>query len=111
MFDIGFAELLIIGIVALLVLGPERLPVAVRTVAVLLGRVKRQVGDIRREIESELDIDGIRRELRNENVLAQLKKEGKELQQTVDDTRRDFQDAAAEIPRVIETASGNKPEQ
>ena len=51
MFDIGFAELLIIGVVSLLVIGPERLPGAVRTVSLWLGRFKRSFNEIRQEIE------------------------------------------------------------
>lgn len=54
MFDIGFFELCIIGVVALLVLGPERLPRAARTAGMWLGRAKRMVSQVKRDIDDEL---------------------------------------------------------
>jgi sec-independent protein translocase protein TatB len=73
MFDIGFAELLVIGVLGLLVIGPERLPGTVRTVALWIGRLRRSFSDIRSEIEREVGADEIRRQLHNESVLASLK--------------------------------------
>lgn len=64
MFDIGFLELLLIAAVALLVIGPERLPGAVRTGAVYLRRIKRGFNDIRREVEQELHNDAVMQELK-----------------------------------------------
>ena len=63
MFDIGFAELLLVAVVGLLVLGPERLPEAIRTGAVWLNRLRRGFNDIKREIQQELHNDAIMREL------------------------------------------------
>ena len=111
MFDIGFAELLIIAVVALLVLGPERLPVAARSAAVVLGRLKRQASDIRREIERELDVDGIRRELRDESIAADLENERETLQQTLDKTHKDLQAVVSDVKNSIETDGSDKPEQ
>ncbi|MDZ7842244.1 MAG: Sec-independent protein translocase protein TatB [Gammaproteobacteria bacterium] len=54
MFDIGFFELCIIGVVALLVLGPERLPRAARTAGMWVGRAKRMVSQVKRDIDDEL---------------------------------------------------------
>ena len=64
MFDIGFAELLIIAIVGLLVIGPERLPGAIRTGSAWLGRLKRGFNDIKREVEQELHNDAVMQELK-----------------------------------------------
>lgn len=61
MFDIGFAELLMIAVVALLVLGPEKLPTAIRTLGLWLGRAKRTVSSIQSEISEELRIEEMRR--------------------------------------------------
>ncbi|GGC09813.1 hypothetical protein GCM10011352_40380 [Marinobacterium zhoushanense] len=61
MFDIGFAELLVVAVVALLVLGPEKLPMAARTCGLWLGRVRRTVGNIQREINEELRVEELRR--------------------------------------------------
>jgi len=55
MFDVSFTELLIIGIVALVVIGPEKLPRVARTVGHLMGRAQRYVSDVKREIRQELD--------------------------------------------------------
>ncbi len=61
MFDIGFAELLIVAVVALLVLGPEKLPTAVRTLGLWVGKFRRTVSGIQTEISEELRLDELRR--------------------------------------------------
>ncbi|MDH4574188.1 Sec-independent protein translocase protein TatB [Salinicola acroporae] len=63
MFDIGFFELLLIGIVGLLVLGPERLPRAARTAGLWVGRIKRSVSTMQREITSQLEAEELRQKL------------------------------------------------
>ncbi|GAA4648454.1 Sec-independent protein translocase protein TatB [Kistimonas scapharcae] len=84
MFDIGFLELLVIAVIALIVLGPERLPVAIKVVAVWIGRLRRSFQSIRQEIEKEINADEIRREIHNESVMAELKKTRDSLQNEVD---------------------------
>lgn len=71
MFDVGFSELLLIALLALLVLGPERLPGAARTAGLWIGRLKRSFAAIKSEVEREIGADEIRRQLHNENILAQ----------------------------------------
>ncbi|TVP92661.1 MAG: twin-arginine translocase subunit TatB [Pseudomonadaceae bacterium] len=78
MFDIGFIEMLAVAIIALLVLGPERLPVAVRTVGLTLGRIKRGFADVKKQIEKEIGADEIRQQLHNEQILANLEKQERE---------------------------------
>ncbi len=78
MFDIGFIEMLAVAIIALLVLGPERLPVAVRTVGLTLGRLKRGFADVKRQIEKEVGADEIRQQLHNEQILANIEKQERE---------------------------------
>jgi sec-independent protein translocase protein TatB len=73
-FDVSFFELLVIGVVALVVIGPERLPGAVKAGALWLGRLKRSLLDAREEIEKHIGADDIRRELHNEQVLRNLEK-------------------------------------
>jgi sec-independent protein translocase protein TatB len=80
MFDIGFSELLLIGLVALLVLGPERLPGAVRTAGLWIGRIKRSFSAIKAEVEREIGADEIRRQLHNEQIL-ELEREMKAMKQ------------------------------
>ncbi|AXQ46990.1 MULTISPECIES: Sec-independent protein translocase protein TatB [unclassified Pseudomonas] len=59
MFDIGFSELLLVGIVALLVLGPERLPVAARTLGRGLGQARRAMNGLRAQMEREIDMPSL----------------------------------------------------
>lgn len=61
MFDIGFSELLVIAVVALIVIGPERLPKVARTAGVLLGRVRRYAADVKEDIHREIQLDELRR--------------------------------------------------
>ena len=61
MFDIGFSELLVIGIVALIVIGPERLPRVARTLGHLAGRMQRYVADVKADINREIEFEELRR--------------------------------------------------
>ena len=85
MFDIGFTELLLVGLVALVVLGPERLPGAVRTAGLWIGRIKRSFNSIKAEVEREIGADEIRRQLHNERIL-ELEREMKAMKQDILDT-------------------------
>ena len=59
MFEIGFTELLLVGIVALLVLGPERLPVAARTLGRGLGQARRALNALKAQVEREIDMPAL----------------------------------------------------
>lgn len=61
MFDIGFTELMVIGVVALIVVGPERLPRVARTAGALLGRLQRYVADVKADINREVELDELRK--------------------------------------------------
>ncbi|ABE48530.1 MULTISPECIES: Sec-independent protein translocase protein TatB [Methylobacillus] len=61
MFDIAFSELVVIGIVALVVIGPEKLPKVARTVGLLLGRAQRYVNNVKSDISRELRFDELQR--------------------------------------------------
>ena len=80
MFDMGFLELMLIGVVGLLVLGPERLPTAARTAGLWLGKAKRMAGEITREVDRQLKADEMRERLRQEGDELGLEK----IQKTVD---------------------------
>lgn len=60
-FDIGFSELVVIGLVALIVIGPERLPRVARTVGHLIGRLQRYVADVKSDINREVELDELRK--------------------------------------------------
>ena len=88
MFDIGFAELLLIGVVGLLVVGPEQLPGAVRTVLAWTNRFRRSFDQIRTEV---------RRELHNDEIMQKLKAESQILEQQMRDTAQSMEQEMAAI--------------
>ena len=77
MFEIGFSELMLIGVIALLVLGPERLPKAAATAGRWIGQAKRTMGGIKAQIEREMDAEQLRQEL-DRQPLRQLEQELRE---------------------------------
>ena len=72
MFNIHSTEILLILIVALIVIGPDKLPTAVKTAGLWVGRFRRSFYKVKAEIERELNTDEIRRQLHNESVMAQI---------------------------------------
>lgn len=80
MLDISFFELLVIAVVALVVIGPERLPEAVRGVSLWIGRFKRSLRETRSELERQIGADDIRRQLHNEEVMQSLEKTRREIE-------------------------------
>jgi sec-independent protein translocase protein TatB len=97
MFDIGFSEILLCAIVALLVLGPEKLPGAVRTASLWIGRFRRAFNDVKSEIEREIGADDIRRQLHNEQVMKKLESGKQQLQQLQNELRAIEQSARRDI--------------
>ncbi|MEL7043735.1 MAG: Sec-independent protein translocase protein TatB [Pseudomonadota bacterium] len=83
MFDIGFAELLIIAVVSLLVIGPERLPGAIRTGTAWLNRFRRSFNEIKQEVQQELH---------NDQVMRDLRESGEKLRRETDALRQDLSD-------------------
>jgi sec-independent protein translocase protein TatB len=108
MFDIGFSELMVIGIVALLVIGPERLPKVARTVGHLLGRAQRYVHDVKSDINREMQLDELKK------LQTQVTDSARELEDSVRkeyDSVRDTistpaQAAVAELEASARTAAG-----
>jgi sec-independent protein translocase protein TatB len=90
MFDIGFAELIIIGVVGLLVIGPERLPGTIRTASLWLNRIKRGFNDIKQEVQQELH---------NDSVMQELRKTGEQLKQQTEGIGQDIQDATESLSK------------
>lgn len=68
MFDVGFWEILLILVLALVVIGPERLPGAARKAGYFFGKVRRYIEGVRSDVESELDINEFKRILHNQEV-------------------------------------------
>ena len=96
MFDIGFSELMVIGVVALIVIGPERLPKVARTVGILFGRMQRYVNDVKADISREMQLEELRK-----------------LQASMQDAARDFESsvnrevnaAESELQKIAQEAN------
>ena len=61
MFDIAFSEILVIAVVALIVIGPERLPKVARTLGHLVGRMQRYVNDVKSDISREMELEELKK--------------------------------------------------
>jgi len=86
MFDVGFSELMVIAVVALIVIGPERLPKVARTLGHLFGRMQRYVNDVKSDISREMELDEL-----------------KKLQSTMQDAARSFEHSVSK--EISETES------
>lgn len=108
MFDIGFSELVLIFIVGLLVLGPERLPGVIRTGSLWLAKLRRSFNQVRSEIEREIGYDEIKREIHNQTILDNLKQAQEALRQMRDElgeTGRELQRLPDQIAAVDRPAT------
>lgn len=109
MFGISFSELLLVGLVALLVLGPERLPGAARTAGLWVGRLKRSFNAIKQEVEREIGADEIRRQLHNEHILS-LEEEARKIMQPLQPAKPPVVEPAPEALDAAPTPSAeNSP--
>lgn len=101
MFDIGFMELLLISIVSLIVIGPERLPGAIRTATLWIGRAKRSFNSVKADIEREMNTDEIRRQLHNETILSDLDKAKKQADKIARDAKKNLDSINAEVNATL----------
>lgn len=108
MFDIGFTELLLCLVVALVVIGPEQLPGTVRTVALWIGRLKRSLTETRAEIERQIGADDIRRQLHNEEILHNLEQTRLQLEASI---REHTEQVEREIASAQGTTNYGPPEE
>lgn len=97
MFDVGISELLLCAVVALIVLGPERMPVAVRSLAKWLGTIRTTLHAVKSEFEHELELDKLKQELKQSSEQAQ------ELARTT------LLEPTAETPPVDNPATETRP--
>jgi sec-independent protein translocase protein TatB len=95
MFDIGFSELVIVAVVALIVLGPERLPKAARTMGHLFGRLQRYVNDVKADISREMELEELKK------LQQQVQGAARELESSVSSAVRDFETGAREVERDL----------
>ncbi|MGQ0751517.1 MAG: Sec-independent protein translocase protein TatB [Betaproteobacteria bacterium] len=101
MFDIGFSELLVIAVVALLVIGPERLPKAARTLGHLFGRMQRYVNDVKADIGREMELEELKK------LQASMQDAARSLESSVS---RELNDTETEFRKVTDEASSSLAE-
>lgn len=89
MFDIGFSELLLFGVIALIVLGPEKLPQAARTAGQWYAKLRRTVSTLQSEIEAELDLAETRQQMQNE--LAKIRQTDSDMKRELAEMRGSMQ--------------------
>lgn len=104
MFDIGFTELVVCLVVALVVIGPEQLPGTVRTVGLWIGRLKRSLRETRSEIERQIGADDIRRQLHNEEILQNIEATRRQFQNSIDESANAIQSSLNEADKADEQA-------
>lgn len=88
MFDVGFQEIVLIGVIALLIIGPERLPSVARSVGLWVGKMQRFVAGVKSDIHNELKTDELR------NLLSNQEDQIRELKDMVNETRTDLERTA-----------------
>ena len=111
MFDIGFSELMVIGVVALIVIGPERLPKVARTLGHLLGRAQRYVSDVKSDINREIQLDELKKLQTQVTDSARAMEDSvrKEYESARSTIAAPAQEAAAELQSVAKLAEGLPP--
>jgi len=108
MFDIGISEIMVIAVVALVVIGPERLPRVARTIGTLLGRAQRYVNDVKAEVNREMELDELKKLQSQMQSAAQeihqsVANAGAEVQTAVQDAEKSLNESIATAKEVIVT--------
>lgn len=101
MFDIGFLELVLIAVVGLLVMGPERLPGAIRTGSLWLARLKNSFQHIKADFEREIGADDIKQQIHNESLLKSLANSKSELLEASEQLRREADKLQYDIDDIV----------
>jgi sec-independent protein translocase protein TatB len=107
MFDIGFLEVVLLGLVSLVVLGPERMPGAIRTVSLWVGRLRRSFNNVKQDIEREIGADEIRRQLRNEAIMEKFKQTKAQVNDTLNSVRKETEELRKSADLESQMASLN----
>ena len=103
MFDVSLSELMIVGIVALIVIGPERLPRVARTMGHLLGRLQRYVGQVKSDINREMQLDDLKK------FQEQMVDEASKLKSSFTDVGDELRSVEASLNTSVMTTAGEGP--
>jgi sec-independent protein translocase protein TatB len=107
MIDIGFSEIVVIAVVALVVLGPEKLPKTARTLGHLFGRLQRYVNEVKRDIQRELELEELRK--LQQNVQSAAKEIEESMASATRDVERGVRDVEAALGATAESAPSGPP--
>jgi sec-independent protein translocase protein TatB len=91
MFEIGFWEMVLVGVVAMIVVGPERLPGLARTAGLWLGKARRMVAEVKAEVDRELHLEEIKQSLRQQGHLTEINEIKQDLADRVKAIQQDIQ--------------------
>ncbi|MFT4194629.1 Sec-independent protein translocase protein TatB [Ottowia sp.] len=105
MLDLGISKMALIGAVALIVIGPEKLPRVARTVGTLLGKAQRYVADVKAEVNRAMDLDELKK------MKASVEEAGREIEQSIHATKTDFENdwSAAAGPEGASGSAADSP--
>ncbi len=109
MFDVSFTELMLIGVMALIVIGPERLPKVAKTVGHLLGRAQRYVSDVKTDIQREIDLDEMTKLKKQmdeaaSSLQASMRETSASIQQPLTEARDSLKEASASVEGLVDQA-------
>ncbi|NYT83345.1 twin-arginine translocase subunit TatB [Alcaligenaceae bacterium] len=117
MFDVSFSELMLIGVIALIVIGPERLPKVARTIGHLVGRAQRYVSDVKSDIQREMDLDELNNlkgqmEEAAKSVKSSMQEASDSLRQPLSEAEQALKEASASVESLVDSARAevNGPE-
>ncbi len=99
MFDVGFSEMVVIAVVALIVIGPEKLPRVARTVGALIGRMRRYVNDVKADINREIELDELKK------LHSTVKDAAHSIETTMKETISSFESHATELNAAVSGAT------
>lgn len=92
MFEIGFGELIVVAVVALVVVGPEKLPGLARTAGLWVGKARRMIADVKAEVDRELQLEELKQSFRQQANLSELQDLSGQVKSLREDIRAEFDD-------------------
>ena len=101
MFDVGFFELALLGVIALIVVGPEQLPKLARTAGMWLGRGRRMLNSVKADIDREIRADELRRTLEDQ-------KKNNPVHSIIEDTKKDLAQVKSDAEAAIGKSTGDE---
>src|SRR5690349_24577620 len=103
MFDIAFSEIVVIAVVALIVIGPERLPKVARTLGHMFGRLQRYVNEVKADISREMELEELRK------LQSQVQSAAREIEQSVTHAAREMESGVRSVESELNQAGSATP--